>query len=55
MRKLLSAVTGIVLWHSPVFYERKRLKLSKRLHWIFDRDFIEGTLECAVRSHLARS
>lgn len=53
MRKLIALIRGIVFRHSPFFYEQKRLKLSKRLHWIFNRDFIEGTLDCAIRPYLA--
>ena len=53
MRKLIALFTGFVFRHSPVFYERKRMKLSMRLHRIFDMDFIEGTLDSAVKSYVA--
>ncbi len=55
MRKAIEALKGFVFRHSPVFYERKRQKLSMRLHRVFDIDFIEGTLDCAVRSALANN
>ncbi len=55
MRKLIAALSGFVLRHSPVFYERKRQKLSMRLHRVFDIDFIEGSLDCTVRSYLAKN
>ena len=55
MRKVIEAVKGFVLRHSPIFYERKRQKLSMRLHRVFDIDFIEGTLDCVVRSALANN
>lgn len=55
MRKVIAVVMGFVLRHSPVFYERKRQKLSMRLHRIFDMDFIEGSLDCMVRSYLAKN
>ena len=55
MMKEIALVAGFVYRHSPVFYERKRLKLSMRLHRIFDMDFIEGTLDCTVRSYLAKN
>ena len=55
MKKLIAAITGFVFRHSPVFYEQKRLKLSMRLHRVFDMDFIEGTLDSAVRSYLANN
>lgn len=52
MRKLIALIRGFVFRHSPFFYEQKRLKLSKRLHWIFDRDFIEGIADSATRLYL---
>ncbi len=55
MRKVIAVVMGFVFRHSPVFYERKRAKLSMRLHRVFDMDFIEGTLDCTVRSYLAKN
>ena|GEM_PF-2639231 len=55
MRKLVALFAGIVFRHSPVFYERKRQKLSMRLHRVFDIDFIEGSLDCMVRSYLAKN
>ncbi len=55
MRKVISVIAGIVFRHSPVFYERKRMKLSMRLHRVFDIDFIEGSLDCTVRSYLAKN
>ena len=55
MMKEIALVAGFVYRHNPVFYERKRLKLSMRLHRIFDMDFIEGTLDCTVRSYLAKN
>lgn len=54
MRKVIAVVMGFVLRHSPVFYERKRMNLSMRLHRVFDMDFIEGSLDCMVRSYLAK-
>ena len=54
MRKALAEITGFVFRHSPVFYEQKRLRLSMRLHRVFDMDFIEGSLDSMVRSYLAK-
>lgn len=55
MKQVIAVVAGFVFKHSPVFYEQKRLKLSLRLHRVFDMDFIEGTLDCAVRGYLAKN
>lgn len=55
MRKILLLVAVYVFRHSPVFYERKRMKLSMRLHRIFDMDFIEGALDSTVRSYVANN
>ena len=55
MRKVIAVIAGIMFRHSPVFYERKRMKLSMRLHRVFDIDFIEGSLDCMVRSYLAKN
>ena len=55
MKKVIAVIAGFVLRHSPVFYERKRLKLSMRLHRVFDMDFIEGSLDCMVRGNLAKN
>ncbi len=54
MKKLVALFAGIMLRHSPVSYERKRRKLSMRLHRVFDMDFIEGSLDSMVRSYLAK-
>ena len=55
MKKFIAVIAGCVFRHSPAFYERRRKKLSKRLHSVFDMDFIEGTLDCTVRSYLANN
>ena len=54
MKKLLMAVTGYVFRHSPVFYERKRGKLSNRLQRVFFMDSLEGSLDVMVRGYLAK-
>ena len=51
MKKLLMAVAGYVVKHSPVFYERKRARLSNRLHRMF---FLEGSLDVMVRGYMAK-
>lgn len=53
MRKLLRVMAGYVLRHSPVFYERKRMRLSHRLHRVFFMDSLEGSLDVIVRGYLA--
>ena len=53
MRKLVLAIAGYVLRHSPVFYERKRVMLSNRLHRVFFMDSLEGSLDVMVRGYLA--
>ncbi len=55
MKKFIAVIAWFVFRHSPAFYEQKRLKLSMRLHRVFDMDFIEGTLDCTVRSYLANN
>ena len=54
MKSIVAVITGFVFRHSPVFYEQKRVKLSMRLHRVFDMDFIEGSLDSMVRSYLAK-
>ena len=55
MMKAIALVAGFVYRHSPVFYERKRARLSYRLRWIFDRDFIEGMSDSLTRKYLAKN
>lgn len=55
MKKLLKVVVGYVLMHSPIFYERKRIALSKRLHRVFDMDYLDGTLDSMFRSYVAKN
>ena len=55
MKKLLKAVAGYVVKHSPVFYERKRARLSNRLHRMFFMDSLEGSLDVIVRGYMKRS
>ena len=55
MKTLLKVVVGYVFRHSPIFYERKRIALSKRLHRVFDMDYLEGTLDSMVRSYVAKN
>ena len=54
MRKLLFAVKGYVFRHSPIFYERKRVMLSQRLHRVFFMDSLEGSLDVIVRGYIAK-
>ena len=55
MKKVVAIIAGFVFRHSPVFYEQKRVKLSMRLHRVFDMDFIEGSLDSIVRQYLAKN
>ncbi|MBQ3345828.1 MAG: hypothetical protein IJG39_01925 [Synergistaceae bacterium] len=52
MRKFLALMMVFVFGHSPVFYECKRLKLSKRLYCVFNRDLKEGINDSATRLYL---
>ena len=52
--KLLLLVAGYVLRHNPIFYERKRVRLSNRLHRVFFMDSLEGSLDVIVRGYLAK-
>ena len=53
MKRKLSKMAGYVLMCSPAYSERKRVKLSIRLHRIFMIDAIEGSLDVAVRGRYA--
>ena len=52
--KLLLLLVGYVFRHSPIFYERKRVKLSNRLHRVFFMDSLEGSLDVIVLGYLAK-
>ena len=49
MRKLIALIRGIVFRHSPVFYEQKRLKLSKRFRSVLNMDSIDGITDSETR------
>ena len=53
MKKFIAVIAGFVFSHSPAFYERKRKKLSKRLHNMFIRDLKEGLDDYETRCLLA--
>lgn len=55
MKRVMAVIVGYVLMHSPIFYERKRIALSKRLHRVFDMDYLEGTLDSMFRSYVAKN
>lgn len=49
MRKLIALIRGFVFRHSPVFYEQKRLKLSKRFRSVLNMDSIDGITDSETR------
>ena len=54
MTRMMMAIVGYVFRHSPIFYERKRIRLSRRLHRVFFMDSLEGSLDVIVRGYLAK-
>ena len=55
MRELVMALAGYFLRNSPAYRERKRLRLSNRLHRVFFMDGLEGSLDVMVRGYMKRS
>ena len=47
--KYLMRLAGIVGFHSPAFFMRKRERLAHRLRWINYIDGLEASLEASMR------